>query len=251
MRRCPRSPGSLLRVVQSSVRGFLLIQGYSGTTQPQGHGRPSPSSPCTASAEPAAAPGRHETPRDQGTPLCPQMQHGEEVGGSSPWPLPRRAPGMRTRDAWCRQRGCRWDAASRRSQVKARQKARGSLSPRAGTRAQGASTIPWQTPSRLPGLARAQEVRQSPGRDAGITGHSRHLPAHFLPLPAGCQPLPAPSTPAPLALLCQVPPGMGQLHPSCPAWLLAAAKLQAEEGNRPWGSPCTYPPPRSSEGQQR
>lgn len=66
-------------------------------------------------------------------------------------------------------------------------------------------------------------------RSRSIASRSRQLPAHFLPAAA------SPGTPVP-AFSCQVPLGKGQMHPYCPAWLLAVTEPQAKEGNRPWRS---------------
>lgn len=89
---------------------------------------------------------------------------------------------------WHRQRDCRLDVVPRRSQVTAQQKARGSRSPRAGTRTRGASTGPWQTPSPLPGLAGVEEPqRRARQPRRGARHHSGQLPAHFLPACGPCQ----------------------------------------------------------------
>lgn len=165
---------------------------------------PSPGTPV-ASRLPrhGAGPGRHQAPRDgcsrgRGTLLCPQAQRGGEVGGTGPqWsPVPcgdvsrggssRTPPGLAGRGAglaWRWQRGRRWDAPPRRSHVTARQKARGSLSLGAGTRARGASTVPRQTPAfRAARLGRSRSRKPaSPGGEVGIAGRSGQLPAHFLP----------------------------------------------------------------------
>lgn len=213
------------------------MQGYSGTTQPQGRRSTLPiqplygSSPCTPAASRlphrGARRGTHQAPRHghsqgPGTPLCSQTQYGKEVGSRLPHSHRRggrrshvptnpvgRGPGL----AWRWQRGCRWDAPPRRSQVTARQKARGSLSPRAGTHARGAGTVPWQTPSTLPGLAREEEPQQKARQLWQGSRHrrpQRAVSCSFPPsLPAGCRPLPALSTPVSPSLFCQVPPGKG------------------------------------------
>lgn len=235
------------------------MQGYSGTTQPQGRRSTLPiqplyrSSPCTPAASRlphrGARRGTHQAPRHgrsqgPGTPLCSQTQYGKEVGSWLPHSHRRggrrshvptnpvgRGPGL----AWRWQRGCRWDAPPRRSQVTARQKARGSLPPRAGTHARGAGTVPWQTPSTLPGLAREEEPQQKARQLRQGSRHrrpQRAVSCSFPPsLPAGCRPLPALSTPVSPSLFCQVPPGKGQTHPSRPAQILATTKPRAEGGS--------------------